>query len=255
MAQLPVLDFRDLAIALAPVLATAGLLGWRQLPASHQLLLAMARATLQLLVLGIFLTFVATEARPGPLALGCGLLMTVAIVAVSSRLGKSWYQLLLPVTLALGFSTLLVTGYTYLLIGLPLRYLPIVVGILMASCPGVLMAAGQRFLQTLRQEQAAIEVHLSLGASGRQAVQNYQRLILQQCLQPPLQSVALTGFVTVPSCLAGLVLAGLPPLQAAAYQILLLAMIIVQQVLSIGLLLVGLTWMSFDAQSCPVDLS
>jgi putative ABC transport system permease protein len=254
MAQLPLLDFKDLAIALAPVVAAAGLLGWQRLPASRQILLAFARATLQLLLLGIFLTFVTSETRIGPLALGCGLLMAVAIVAISSRLGKSWHQLLLPVALALGVSTLLVTSYTYFLMGLPLRYLPIIVGILMASCPGVLMTAGQQFLQVLRQERAAIEEHLCLGASGGQSVLNYQRLVWQQSLQPTIQSMALTGFVTLPSCMAGLVLAGLSPLQAAAYQILLLAMTIVQQVLSIVLLLLGLSWMSFDAQSCLVEI-
>jgi putative ABC transport system permease protein len=84
-------------------------------------------------------------------------------------------------------------------------------------------------------------------------VQDHQRLVWQQCLQPPIQSMALAGFVTIPSCMAGLVLAGLPPLQAAAYQILLLAMIIVQQVLAIGLLLLGLNWISFDAQARPID--
>ncbi len=252
MSQLPLLNFRDLAIAIAPVFLAAGLLGWRRLPASQQLLVAMLRATLQLLVLGIFLNFVTTETSFGLLALGCGLLMAVAIVAVSSRLGKSWYQLLLPVAMAMGISTLLVTGYAYLLIGLPLRYLPIMVGLLMASCPGVLMTAGQQFLQTLQEERGAIEVHLSLGASASQAMQDRQRLIWQQCLQPPLQAMALTGFVTIPSCMAGLVLAGLPTLQAAAYQILLLAMIVVQQVLAIGLLLLGLTWTSFDAQARPL---
>jgi putative ABC transport system permease protein len=255
MSQLPLLNFRDLAIALTPVLLTAGILGWWRLPVSQQLLVAVVRATLQLLILGIFLSLTIVETSPGVLFLGAGLLMAVAIVAVSSRLGKSWYQLLLPVTLALGISTLPVTGYVYFWIGLPLRYLPIVVGLLMASCPGVLMAAGQQFLQTLRQEQGAIEAHLSLGATGGQAVREYQRLVCQQCLQPPIQAMALAGFVTLPSCMGGLILAGLSPLQAAAYQILLLAMMIVQQVLAIGLLLLGLTWMSFDAQARPrIDL-
>lgn len=255
MSPLPLLNFPDLAIALLPVLLVAGLLGWWRLPASQQLLVAMVRATVQLLILGIFLSLVTTGTSIGLLALGAGLLMVVAILAVSSRLGKSWYQLLWPVTLALGISTLLVTGYVYFWMRLPLRYLPIMVGLLMASCPGVLMTAGQQFLQTLRQERGAIETHLSLGAKGGQAVRGYQRLVWQQCLQPPIQAMGLAGFVTLPSCMGGLLLAGLSPLQAAAYQILLLAMLAVQQVLAIGLLLLGLTWMSFDAQARPIDLS
>jgi putative ABC transport system permease protein len=252
--QLPVLTLPDLALAIAPVLLSVGLLAWHRLPASQQLLGAILRATVQLLVLGIFLNFVTTTSSPGLLALGCLLPIAVAIIAISSRLGQSWHQLLLPVALAIGPSTLLVVGYAYSALPLPLQYLPVLVGLLMAAAPSILMSAGERFLQILRQERGAIETRLSLGASSSQAAHSYRQLVWQQCLQPTIQAMSLAGFVTLPSCMGGLVLAGLPMLQAAAYQILLLAMTITQQVLSIGLLLLGLTWFAFDAQSRPKEI-
>jgi putative ABC transport system permease protein len=252
--QLPTLDFLDLAIALTIPLACAALFFGLRLPAAPQLLVAILRATLQILVLGIFLSLV-MAGQPWLIAMGCMVLLLVVTIAASNRLGGK--RFLLPVGGSLLLSTILIVGFAYVAIGrgqIPLRFLPALVGILLSASPALLLEIGRRFLQLLQREQGAIETHLSLGASGSQAVRTYQRQALQQVFQPTLQTLAFAGLATIPSVMAGMVLAGLTPLQAAAYQIVLLALTIGHQILAAGLLLLSLTKMAFDAQERPIDL-
>jgi putative ABC transport system permease protein len=253
--QLPTLDFLDLALALTIPCTGAAYCWWRHLALAPQILLASLRATLQLLVLGIFLSLV-MAGSPLLIVLGCLVLFAITTIATSNRLAAG-KRFLLPVGGSLLLSTLVMTGWAYLAIGhgqIPLRFLPALIGIFLATTPPVLLEISRQFLQILHQEQRAIETHLSLGASGRQAVHLYQHQAFQQSLLPVLQNLAFAGLATIPSTMAGMVLAGLTPLQAAAYQIVLLALITGHQICAAGLLLLSLTTMAFDAQERPIDL-
>jgi putative ABC transport system permease protein len=242
--KLPELSLIDLAVISGLAGMTAGLLLWFKIKLIGQLFLSLVRAVLQVLMLGIFLTLVLRSEQPWANVIGSFFLILVVAVATSSRLGKSWQQLL-PLILGIFLlSTGLVLGYVYLLIGrgqISLSYLPILVGVLMAANPPVTIAVGQRFLQSLQQEQGSIETRLSLGASGQQWLRVYQRQALYQSLQPALQTLALTGLVTLPSWMAGAMLAGMTSLQAAAYQLVILVAICAHQVLTAVLLLQGLS--------------
>jgi putative ABC transport system permease protein len=249
VTSLPALDLIDLALAGGLVLLVALGLATQGLPVARQLPWAIGRAIVQLLLLGVFFTAATQDFAPQAWGLGCGLLLSLGIVVVSSRLGRSWPLLIMPVGLALVVSTGFVTVYGYVCLGrgqLPLAYLPVWVGWLLAYTPPVLIQAGDGFLQSLRQNQGAIETQLSLGATGRQVAAVYRRQAWQQSLQPVVQSLGLTGFIALPSAMGGMVWAGIPPLQGAAYQIVLLALMLVQQVLASGLLLWGLGWLAFD---------
>jgi putative ABC transport system permease protein len=222
----------------------AGLLLWLRMKLIGQLFLSVARVALQVLMLGIFFSLVLRGNQPWASAIGSFILIFVVAVATSSRLGKSWQQLLPLIFGVFLLSTGLVLGYIYLLVGhgqIPIGYLPILVGVLMAASPPVTIAVGHRFLESLQREQRSIETRLSLGAMGNQWLQVYQRQALYQSLQPVLQTLALTGLVTVPSWMAGAMLAGMTPLSAAAYQVVVLVMIMTHQILAAVLLVKGLS--------------
>jgi putative ABC transport system permease protein len=250
MEKLPDLNLLDLVAMGGLVAIASGGLLWLRVKLWSQLWLGAARATLQTLMLGIFFTFLSRSSQPLASWLGAAALLLVAAVATSSRLGKSWQQLLLLVTGILLLSTGLVTGYIYLVIGQgrwPMTYLPILVGLLMAASPPVLMAVGGNFLSILQQEQSAIATRLSLGATASQWLIVYQRRALGQSLTPVLQSLALQGLVTLPSLMAGLMLTGVTPLTAAGYQVVVTLAIVSQQMMAAVMLLLGLGWLSQDA--------
>jgi putative ABC transport system permease protein len=242
--KLPELSLIDLAVAGGLVVFAAGLLLWLRMMLIGQLFLSVARATLQVLMLGIFFSLILRGEQPWASAIGSLVLIFVVAVATSSRLGKSWQQLLPLIFGIFLLSTGLVLGYVYLLVGhgqISIGYLPMLVGVLMAASPPVTIGVGQRFLESLQREQGAIETRLSLGATGSQWLEVYQRQALYHSLQPALQTLALTGLVTVPSWMAGAMLAGMTPLLAAAYQVVLLVVIVTHQILTAVFLLKGLS--------------
>ncbi len=248
MEKLPELSLIDLAAMGGLVAMTAGLLLWLKMKLIGQLFLSVARAALQVLMLGIFFSLILRSEKslgqPWASAIGALVLIFVVAVATSSRLGKSWQQLLPLVFGIFLLCTGFVLGYVYLLVGhgqISIGYLPILVGVLMAASPPMVVGVGQRFLESLQREQKAIETRLSLGASSSQWLQVYQRQAMHQSLQPALQTLALTGLVTVPSWMAGAMLAGMTPLLAAAYQVVILVMIVTHQVLTTVLLVQGLS--------------
>lgn len=244
MEKLPELNLIDLAAMGGLVAMPAGLLLWLRMKLVGQLFLAAARAALQVLMLGIFFSLVLRSGQPGVNIIGSLALIFVVAVATSSRLGKSWQQLLPLIFGVFLLSTGLVLGYVYLLAGhgqISISYLPILVGVLMAASPPLVIGVGQKFLESLGQNQRSIETRLSLGATGSQWLPVYQRQALDQSLRPALQNLALTGLVTLPSLMAGVMLAGLSPLQAAGYQVVLLIAIMAHQVLAAVLLLKGLS--------------
>ncbi len=244
MEKLPELSLIDLTAVGGLVAFAAGLLLWLRMKLLGQLFLSIARAALQVLMLGIFFSLMVRSDQPWASAIGSLVLIFVVAVATSSRLGKSWQQLLPLIFGIFLLSTGFVVGYVYLLVGrgqISISYLPMLVGVLMAASPPVTIAVGQRFLESLQREQGAIETRLSLGATGSQWLQVYQRQAIYQSLQPALQTLALTGLVTVPSWMAGAMLAGMTPLLAAAYQVVVLVAIVTHQILTAVLLLKGLS--------------
>ncbi len=260
MEKLPELSLIDLAamgglvaIAIMPLL-------WLRMKLIGQLFRSVVRASGQVLLLGIFFSLMLRSEQPWASVIGSLVLIFVVAVAISSRLGKSWQQLLLLIFGIFLLSTGLVLGYVYVLVGhgqIPIDYLPMLVGVLMAASPPLVIGVGQRFLESISQNQRSIETRLSLGATGRQWLQVYQRQALYQSLQSALQTLALTGLVTLPSLMAGVMLAGLSPLQAAGYQIVLLVATITHQIVTAVLLLQGLSKFCCDeagrAQSLVAD--
>jgi putative ABC transport system permease protein len=241
--KLPELSLIDLAVVGGLVTFAAGLLLWFRMKSIGQLFLAVARAALQVLMLGIFFSVVLRGEQPWASVVGSLVLIFVVAVATSSRLGKSWQHLLPLIFGIFLLGTGFVLGYVYLLVGhgqISIGYLPMLVGVLMAASPTLVISVGQRFLESLQREQGAIETRLSLGATGSQWLRVYQRQALYHSLQPAWQTLALTGLVTVPSWMAGAMLAGMSPLQAAGYQVVLLLTITTHQILLAVMLVLGL---------------
>ena len=72
------------------------------------------------------------------------------------------------------------------------------------------------------RERAAIEARLALGASIRLAMAPLMRASIRRGLLPIVNQMSAAGIVTLPGIMTGQVLAGLDPLEAAKYQILLM---------------------------------
>ena len=78
------------------------------------------------------------------------------------------------------------------------------------------------FLGAVGRERQAIEARLSLGESYREAIASVVREAIQRGLLPIINQMSAAGIVTLPGIMTGQILAGLDPLEAVKYQILLM---------------------------------
>jgi putative ABC transport system permease protein len=78
------------------------------------------------------------------------------------------------------------------------------------------------FLGSVRRERPGIEARLSLGQSYREAIAPLVREAIRRGLLPIINQMSAAGIVTLPGIMTGQILAGLDPLEAVKYQIVLM---------------------------------
>ena len=82
-----------------------------------------------------------------------------------------------------------------------------------------------RFRAEVLSHRGEIEAALALGAPPPQAVSREVHSAFESSLIPAIDSLRSLGIVWIPGLMAGMVLSGSPPLYAAIYQFVVLAMI------------------------------
>jgi len=229
MADWLALEPLDLALALVPMGGTLALSSWQRLELEGQIVLATGRACLQLAALGYALGAVFVLDAPWAVALALAVMITVAALAARNRISRRLPRLL-PLTWgALLASSALTLGYVLVAIGQPPswhdpQYLIPLAGMTVGNAASSATIAGERLVDTLSRSRSAIETHLSLGATPRQAATPYRQAAVRAGMLPALNQMSVVGLATLPGLLAGQLLGGIDPLNAAAYQGLVLVM-------------------------------
>lgn len=208
------------------LVTVASAVAYRQrLGLTKELLIAAARAALQLVTAGALLR--ALFLRTGLLG-AAGWITTMTIIAgqVAGRRGAGIPQARIIATGGVAASTgvTLATLLTGRVIAAETRVIVPVGGMIVSSA---MLAAGgtlRRLNDEVRQSQPAIEARLSLGQSGRQALLPYRRSALRTALLPAIDSTKVVGLISLPGAMTGLILAGISPLTAIRYQIVVMYM-------------------------------
>lgn len=96
---------------------------------------------------------------------------------------------------------------------------------LIASAMNAVGLALDRFRSEVAAHARHVETALALGASPEAAVEPYVRAAFQASLIPAIDNLKSLGIVWIPGLMTGMVLTGTPPIQAAIYQFVVIAMI------------------------------
>lgn len=83
-----------------------------------------------------------------------------------------------------------------------------------------------RLMREVRLNRLSIETALSLGATSKQALDEYDKLSVKASLIPNIDSLKTLGIIFIPGAMSGLLMAGTNPILAAEYQIIVYLMII-----------------------------
>lgn len=224
-----VLSAADLAIAAALVVASAGLSFALSLGVHARMLVAASRMVVQLLLVGLFLRTVFLSQAPAITVLVVVLMLMAAsreVGARGSRRFRGRWQFAIgtmsvvsatvPVVIVVLATALRPTPWFDARHAIPL------VGIVL----GTVMNAGSLTLNSIltdvTRERAAIEARLALGHTRREALAAPVRRGVLTGVLPTLNQMAAAGIITLPGIMTGQVLAGMDPLEAGKYQILLM---------------------------------
>jgi putative ABC transport system permease protein len=219
-----------LAVVVAVCAGLAAALNhWGRLGHARDDVVAAARATVQLTVVGLV---IAAVLRSWVLTLAfVGVMLTVASVTAGRRLvrdGPWWWAIVPVVGAAVPVSAgLVLSGLV------PRQTIAVVpvVGILIGGAMTATTIAGRRSLDALRTRRGEYEAALSIGLVDRDAALLIARDDAALALLPGLDQTRTVGLVTLPGAFVGMLLGGASPLQAAAVQLLVLVgLLLVQSV-------------------------
>ena len=222
----------DLSLAALLVLSVA-LVSWRlQLGNSRQIVLAAARTTIQLLLIGLVLKALFASSHPAWVALMALVMLLAAGKEVMSRQRRrfsgGWgYSL---GTLSMFISSFSITTLALLIVISPQpwyepRYAIPLLGMLLGNTMNGIALGLDNLTRNAWDQRPVIETRLSLGMTWSEAVDDIRRDSIRVGMIPIINAMAIAGLVSLPGMMTGQILAGSPPLEAVKYQILIMFLI------------------------------
>jgi putative ABC transport system permease protein len=219
----------DLALAASLVALDAGVSIALRLQLHRQLLWSAMRTVAQLTAVGFILRFIFSLNNP---------LATLAIVGVMGAIAAR-EMAARPARKLAGLAGLAISGATVALATLVTvllalttairphpwydpRYAISLTGIILGSVLNSGSVTLDGVVGGVWRERPAIEARLALGATFRVATRPLLREALRRGLLPIINQMSAAGLITLPGIMTGQIIAGMDPVEAVKYQILLM---------------------------------
>lgn len=231
MTYIP-LELPDLAFAALLLIANGLVSLWFRLGLERSLAIAALRMVLQLSIVALALrTIFALNSPLWTILLALFMTAAAAFEVVSRQ--ERRIQGSIAIALSAGapfFAGLVATIFaTTAVIGPDPWYAPRYVLPLFGMMLGNAMTGTSLVLDTITsgavRDRVAIEARLALGASRYEALDGILRRGLTTGLMPIVTAMAATGVVALPGMMTGQILAGIDPVSAAKYQVMILFLI------------------------------
>ncbi|MGY3126766.1 putative ABC transport system permease protein [Agrococcus sp. UYP33] len=209
------------------LLAAIAYVGQRvfRVEAPREAVVAILRAIVQLALLSIVLTGIIQDVRWVALGL-VGMLVAAIVTAARRSGGRAAEVLLLATAITAGPLVVMLVVFGTAAIELTPQYLLAVGGIVIgnAMTMGILV---QRVLHaSIRDHWSEVEGWLALGATPRRSIAPLAREAVRTALLPIIDTTRTTGIVVLPGAFVGAVFAGLSPIEAGRFQLIVLAGIV-----------------------------
>jgi len=219
----------DLSIAAILVLLLAATSRWLQLGLSKQIVIAAVRCTIQLLLVGWILRLVFDHVDLIWIIIIFVVMLLAAGREVWARQQKSYQHIN---HFYIGTSALLISSFSVLLITLFIIIQPVpwyqpqyaipLLGIVLGNAMNGTSISTDRFLSLLHHQRDIIEQRLMLGQNKNQVTASLQKESFRAGMITSINAMVAAGIISLPGAMTGQILAGIPPLQAVKYQILIM---------------------------------
>jgi len=225
------ISYGQLALAALLILINIALSFILRLGLEQQLWIASLRMVVQLLLIGYVLQWLFTLHNPGWI-LSVALAMTViAGLASVNRTRRRFRGIYWNSFVSILASSLLVTG---LAVGGIIRvdpwyepqYLIPLLGMVLGNTLTGISLALDRFMEDLASHRERVEALLTVGATHWESAHETVKEALRAGMIPTINSMMVTGLVSLPGMMTGQILAGANPTDAVRYQIVIMFMIV-----------------------------
>lgn len=222
----------DLSLAAGLVLLLAWT-SWRlRLGVERRLLIAAARSTVQLMLVGLVLKTLFAETHPLLIALMGFAMLAVAGIEVLQRQKRRFRG---PWGYGIGAVSMFLSSFCVLVLALTTivrvepwyqpQYLIPLLGMLLGNTMSGVAIALDALTRNAWDARGRIEARLLAGARWDEAIEDIRRDALRSGLIPIVNAMATAGLVSLPGMMTGQILAGSPPMEAAKYQLLMMFLI------------------------------
>jgi putative ABC transport system permease protein len=219
------LTLAQAALASAAALAVALVARSRRIHVEGELAIALVRGLVQIAAVGsVLLLMLKGPGWTAALALAA---MVVAAAATSARRARAVpgaFRVSLQAIAAGAGSVIALMSLAGVLEARVLVVVP-VGSMLVANAMNANALALERFRSEVAAHAREVEAALALGAGPEVAVAPYVQSSFGASLIPAIDNLRSLGIVWIPGLMTGMVLSGTPPLRAAIYQFVTLAMI------------------------------
>jgi putative ABC transport system permease protein len=219
----------DLAIAASLVAVSALISLALRLRMQGQIVWAAVRTVVQLLLVGHVLRLVFAHGSPWATAVVVLVMMSLAVREVAARPqatlrrhGNAWVG-----AMTVGAATV-VTALFILNTALrpdpwyDPRYVISLVGIVLGSVLNAASLSLDGMLTGVMRDKAGIEARLALGATAYEAFSTLLRQSVRRGIVPAINQMSAAGIITLPGIMTGQIIAGMDPVDAVKYQILIM---------------------------------
>jgi putative ABC transport system permease protein len=240
-----VITWTDVLVSLVLVAFCIVLIRWWKIGLEKTLLVGTLRTFVQLTLMGYVLTYFFGQ-HHWTFMVGLIVLMIIIAGFEGSRRQKNYNipHFFLILVSVLFFTVLIVLGIILKVIltvepwYYPYAMIPIA-GMIIGNALNSATLTVDRFMGELQHREGEIEMLLSLGAPSRIAIQSAVRDSVKTALIPIINSMMMVGLVQLPGVMTGQILAGIDPLIAVRYQIMIMYMWVTSAAIT-NILVVGL---------------
>lgn len=206
------------------------------------ILVGTIRMVLQLIFIGFALSYIFKIGSIWWLILILAVMALIASHTAWSRM-KPAYPGAIPIMwISLGIGTFAAVGFITLVairdpVALSARYLIPLGSMVIGNALNGLSIGSERYRSELLSQKDRIECLLAMGATPSRATRESKRSAFAASMIPTINMMMVIGLIQIPGVMTGQVLAGVKPMDAALYQLLVMAMLVGGKVITMSLAL------------------
>lgn len=225
------ISWLNVAITTLLVIATGACSVYLKLKLEKDLVIGTIRTFLQLFLLGYVLKIVFEINNPWIIFLLFSFMITFAARIISGRVKEKSVPYFLPVLASMFLSYMIINSFVMAAIiqvepwYYPVYFIPIG-GMIIGNSMNAIALAMNGWFGGLKKERDRVELYLSLGATPAESTKDNFRDAIKSGMIPSINALMSVGIVSTPGMMTGQILAGVSPLIAIKYQIVIMLLLV-----------------------------